>query len=175
MVVGLLTLVASYRNFSPTSYTALEAGVIAYERADGAGTLKILEPLALNGNAEAQYYLGRLFDNYTFPNQEPNRPREFYDNAMAANWYSLAAEQGNALAQAHLGRMYFYGDGVKQDYVKAHMWLKLATTDSATSVGSGLEVHKKLLNYIAAQMTADQIAAAERLREQWSMAARGEK
>ena len=36
------------------------------------------------------------------------------------------AEQGDALAQASLGLMYFLGEGVPQDYVEAHKWVNLS-------------------------------------------------
>ncbi len=38
------------------------------------------------------------------------------------------AEQGDADAQISLGLMYDIGQGVTQDYVKAQMWLNLATS-----------------------------------------------
>ena len=57
-------------------------------------------------------------------------------------WYTLAAEQGNALAQYNLGWMCLGGLGVPQDYVRAHMWFNLSasqgdedTVDSRDVVG----------------------------------------
>src|SRR5690625_7723384 len=42
------------------------------------------------------------------------------------------AEQGNAKVQFSLGVMYYYGDGVQQDYAKAAEWLeKAAAQDHA--------------------------------------------
>jgi len=41
-------------------------------------------------------------------------------------WYRLAAEQGNAIAQANLGVMYEDGEGVPQDYKEAAKWYRLA-------------------------------------------------
>jgi uncharacterized protein len=43
------------------------------------------------------------------------------DDAEAA-WYRKAAEQCHADAKYNLGFMHFYGRGVLQDYVLAHMW-----------------------------------------------------
>lgn len=48
------------------------------------------------------------------------------DHAAAVRWYRLAAEEGNAIAQANLGAMYANGRGVPQDDVLAHMWKNLA-------------------------------------------------
>jgi uncharacterized protein len=40
----------------------------------------------------------------------------------AAKWYKLAAEQGNSIAQAHLGDAYYKGKGVPQNYKEAVKW-----------------------------------------------------
>ncbi len=48
------------------------------------------------------------------------------DNKRAADWYHLAAEQGNMPAQFELGEMCSYGQGVKQDYGEAAKWLRKA-------------------------------------------------
>ena len=44
----------------------------------------------------------------------------------AVRWYRLAAEQGNAEAQYHLGVVYHFGRGVPQDYKEAVKWSKIA-------------------------------------------------
>ena len=51
-------------------------------------------------------------------------------------WYTLAAEQGDADAQYNLGVMYENGDGVPQDYVRAHMWVNLGASNGVTG-GAG--------------------------------------
>ena len=48
------------------------------------------------------------------------------DDAEAARWLRLAADQGHAEAQYNLGGMYAEGLGVPQDRVAAYMWLSLA-------------------------------------------------
>ncbi|MBV1889609.1 MAG: SEL1-like repeat protein, partial [Gammaproteobacteria bacterium] len=40
----------------------------------------------------------------------------------AAEWYLQAAEQGDALAQFNLGRMYRFGEGVEKDMSTAALW-----------------------------------------------------
>ena len=46
------------------------------------------------------------------------------DDAEAARWYRLAAEQGSGAAQFNLGLMYVNGRGVLfgQDYAEAARW-----------------------------------------------------
>ena len=41
-------------------------------------------------------------------------------------WITLAAEQGDAVAQYNLGTMYAKGEGVIQDYQTAAKWFRLA-------------------------------------------------
>ena len=82
------------------------------------------------------------------------------DYQEAVKWYRLAAEQGNASAQAGLGFMYSEGQGVVQDYILAHMW-----TNLAASQAGGMVV--KLRDQIATFMTPQQIAEAQRLAREW--------
>ena len=48
------------------------------------------------------------------------------DHATAAAEFQKLAEQGDKKAQAHLGYMYYVGEGVGQDYVQAVKWYKKA-------------------------------------------------
>ena len=48
------------------------------------------------------------------------------DYAKAVKMFRLAADQGNAAAQANLGVMYAKGQGVPQDYSEAVKWYRLA-------------------------------------------------
>jgi uncharacterized protein len=47
------------------------------------------------------------------------------DYQEAVKWHRLAAAQGNQFAQTNLGEMYTNGTGVRQDFVRAHMWFTL--------------------------------------------------
>ena len=74
-------------------------------------------------------------------------------------WLPLA-EQGDAKAQYNLGRMYYLGQGVPQDYVLAHMWWNLAGSNGQKkAVGNRNIVEKK--------MTPSQIEEAQRLARNW--------
>ena len=48
------------------------------------------------------------------------------DYAEAVRWFRLAAEQGGAIAQYNLGRMYFMGRGILKDVDEAVRWFRLA-------------------------------------------------
>jgi len=89
----------------------------AYERGDYDSALKILRPLADQGNARAQYNLGVMALNGTGVAQ---------NDAEAATWFRNAAAQGNAAAQYNLGKMYLSGQGVPRDNAEAAGWYRKA-------------------------------------------------
>lgn len=70
------------------------------------------EKAANQGNAEAQYQLGNLYENSQLSK----------DYKAAANWYQKAAQQGSAKAQARLGVFYSHGLGVAQNPNEAILW-----------------------------------------------------
>ena len=67
------------------------------------------------GNATAQYYLGKMYEDCHF---------RYGNFAKAIEWYRKSAEQGSAEAQCQLGTMYENGRGVSQDYAKAAEWFR---------------------------------------------------
>ncbi len=88
-----------------------------------------------------------------------------HDDAQAAAWFRKAADQGNTLAQLSLSAMYQKGSGVPQDDVRAHMWFNLAASRAPEA-----ELHQEAVNRrdkVAAKMTPDQIAEAQRMAREW--------
>ena len=59
--------------------------------------------------------------------------------------------------QTSLGSMYGTGDGVVQDYVRAHMWFNIAATSGDSKYAS------KNRDIVAKRMTPAQIADAQKL------------
>ena len=94
-----------------------QAGVDAYKRDDYATALREWRPLAEQGDAGAQFYLGTL---YAFGRGVPQ------DYAMARQWYGKAAAQGDVRAQNNLGTLYRDGQGGPQDYATARQWFEKA-------------------------------------------------
>lgn len=78
------------------------------------------------------------------------------DYKKALQWFSKAAEQGEALAQYNLGLMYFNGFGVPQDYVQAYKWFNL-------SAAQGNEKARENRDSLLKKMTSAQIAEGQRL------------
>ena len=103
----------------------------AYERGDYVTALRLLEPLAGGGNAEAQYGLGIHYDN------GKGVPRNV---AEAVTWYRRAAEQGHVEAQANLGASYYLGSGAPQDHAQALHWFRLAAGQGHAGAQSNLGV-----------------------------------
>lgn len=165
----------------------LSEGAAAYTKGEYAIAYGELKPLAEQGNADAQWYLGVMcHDGQGVPQDyagavkwfrkavEQGYARAQYnlgvmfrrghgvqqDNVEAVKWYRKAAEQGLAEAQLNLGVMYAEGQGVQQDFVQAHMWFDLAAASGDSSAKKDREI-------TAARMTPSQIAEAQRLSREW--------
>lgn len=74
----------------------------------------ILLPKAMAGDLEAQYTLGRYYDDQAWTSLE------------AQKWLRSAADKQHARAQDRLGWTYAVGKGVKQDYKQAQEWFQKA-------------------------------------------------
>jgi len=76
---------------------------------------------AKQGDVRAQHNLGRIYRGNKEVTQEVAQ-----DYAESVKWYTKAAEQGHARAQAWLGVMYNLGFGVNRDYKAAAKWYRKA-------------------------------------------------
>ena len=123
-------------------------------RQDFVEAAKWYSKAANQGNADAQFKLSQLYENSSW------RP---VDYAESAKWLGKAAEQGHGDAQFLLGMHYRFGAGVPQDYVRAHVWLNL----SAASAHQLQEQAASQRDELAALMTREQIAEAQRLAREW--------
>ncbi len=82
------------------------------------------------------------------------------NDAEAAKWLRLAADQGLASAQCNLGVIYAKGQGVPEDYVLAYVWFNL-------SAAQGIKEAAKNRDTAARFMTPEQIAEAQKLAREW--------
>jgi len=118
------------------------------------------------------------------------------DNPEAAKWFRLAADQGEAFAQYHLGVMYGKGQGMPQDYQEAAKWFRLAADQGQAmaqvtlgvmyanghgvpqdfvlgymwvnlAASQGQEDAVKNRDALARKMTPQQIGKAQRLAREW--------
>ena len=135
-----------------------QAGLEAYKRGDYATALKEWRPLAEQGDADAQFNLGVMYDNGRGVTQ---------DYAEAVKWYRRAAQQDLGEAQTNLGVMYQNGRGVTQDYVQAHMWYNLAVSRLSPGESRNRAVHNR--DIVEGIMTPAQVAEAQRLAREWKL------
>lgn len=110
---------------------------VDYDRADYRSALKVWLPQAESGDAEAQNYVGEIFEKGL--GQEP-------DYVSAKLWYAKAANQGYSRAQINLGYMYEKGLGGDKDITIALNWYRKA---------SGLKDDDLVLNSEAQKALAD--------------------
>jgi TPR repeat protein len=156
-------------------------GASAYRKGDFETAAQEWRPLAEQGDARAQYFLGRIYDNgegipeddaeavrwYRLAAEQGDARAQYFlgriydngegvrvDDVEALRWYRLAADQGDTGAQSVLGVMYARGEGVLKDYVSAHMWFNIARANGAENVSEALEGIQNL-------MTASEISEAQ--------------
>jgi hypothetical protein len=140
---------------SAQAQPTLRQGAAAYHQGNYPVAAQIFGYLAQRGNAEAQAFLGVLYEkglgvpqNYT----------------QAAIWYRRAAEQGHTGGQYKIGLLYDRGQGVPQDTVQAEKWLILAT---AGSVQMTADDHARIRDAVRSKMTRGEIAQARFLALSW--------
>ncbi len=95
----------------------LEGGRAAYDEGDYRAARAQLEPLARDGEAEAQYLLGLSYYHGS---------GELRDDARALAWFREAAAQEHGYAMYTLGLMHELGRGVKRSRGEAMLWYRRA-------------------------------------------------
>ncbi len=165
------------------AFADFQDGVNAFENGDFAAALAEWKPLAEQGNTDAQYNLGLMYDNGDGVAQDDIEAMKWYtlaadlgdakaqyklglmynngkgvpqDYKEAVKWYTLSVEQGDADAQNNFGFLYSNGHGVLQDFVRAHMWYNIAASN-------GSEKGAENRNIISAKMTPSQIEKSQDL------------
>jgi hypothetical protein len=156
---GLLLIAAAALMFSlaaPLHAQAPQQGVAAFKRQDYRLASQIFIPLAEQGNASAQTYLGFMFETGR------GVPRNYTEAAM---WYRRAAEQGDSLAQYSLGLLYDRGFGVPRNIVEAAKWLELST---AGAPRQAREARARIRDAVTTKMTRGEIAQARLRALEWA-------
>jgi TPR repeat protein len=152
----LVVIIFCCTQMHPARANALTRASAAYARGDFVGAVNLLTPLALRGDANAQAFLGFMYENgFGAP--------QAYD--AAADLYIQAAIRGNPFAQSMLGLMYDKGHGVPQDFILAYKWLNLA---AAHAQKREREYYLRLRNAVASKMSPDQIVEGQRLALLWA-------
>lgn len=185
VLVGLVGPVAAGR---------WEDAEAAYAREDYPTAFRLWRPLAEQGSARAQFKLGYMYafgqgvpQDYSQANLWYRRAAEqgnvdaqhnlgvMYqfgvgvpeDPSEAMKWFRMGAAQGDASAQMSLGAQYLFGSLVPQNYVQAHKWFNLAAANYSASEVDDRRIAAEMGARVAAKMTPEQIAEAQRLAREW--------
>jgi TPR repeat protein len=157
---------------APAVAGTFEDAVDAHARGDYAKALRLIRPLANDGDATAQFNLGLMYVTGSGVQQDESAAALWFRKAAeqgyaraqtnletlyrdgrgvtedvteAVMWFRKAAEQGHPKAMLDLGVMYAEGLGVPQDYVRAHMWFSLAAAQGEQrAIGRTLNEAQKL-------------------------------
>lgn len=107
------------------AFGGVETGIDAYSGGDYALAMHELQPLAEKGNADAEYYVGQMYEN---------GQGVLKNEATALVWFLQSAGGGNAKAQLLLVDVYAFGRGVPEnDAIAAYWRWRASTTLAATA------------------------------------------
>jgi TPR repeat protein len=135
---------------------SVRSGVAALNRQDYVSASRILIPLAEQGVAAAQSYLGFMFETGR------GVPQNYTEAAM---WYRRAAEQGDSAAQYSLGLLYDKGFGVPRDVIEAGKWLNLS---AAAAPRRSREARVRIRDAVTTKMTRGELAQARLRALEWA-------
>ena len=106
-------------------------GEAYFNKKEYAEAVKWFRKAAEQGNASAQYKLGRCYGDFG---------TGIHDGREALKWYRKAAEQGHAKSQYQLGHYHFLGLCVAQDYAEAAKWYHKAAEQGDHLAQDGLAI-----------------------------------
>jgi hypothetical protein len=99
---------------------AVQEGVSAFNAGAFQIALQKLKPLAKAGNPEADYWMGRMYEDGLGVKKDVNKAIEYYTTSADKGWQN---------AKLRLGEIYFHGTEVLQNFAKARKWLERAAFD----------------------------------------------
>jgi uncharacterized protein len=136
---------------APVAAGPFDDAVAASAKGDYASAVRLLRPLADQGDAAAEFTLGSMYDLGQGLPEDP---------AEAVKLHRRAADQGFDPAQYAIAFRYISGRSVPQDYAVAYMWFDLAAKQ-------GNQHAARERDKIAHRMTPAQIAEAQKLAREW--------
>ncbi|WP_455220270.1 tetratricopeptide repeat protein [Kaarinaea lacus] len=111
--------------------------ISAFEANDYETARREFEALANQGQAEAQRFLGHMYDKGLGVPQD-------YDKAI--EWYRKAAKQRDPAAQYHLGLKYANGHGVTESQKQAYIWFAISFNNGYEPAADPIRVLNKSLS-----------------------------
>jgi len=162
------------------------AGVEAWQRGDYPKAVEEWRGPAIAGDADAQFNLGQAYKLGRGVPADLNQAEEWYRRAAiqghpqaeenyglalfqnnkraeAVPWLQRAADRGEARAQFVLGTMYFNGDAVPRDWVRAYALVSRASALGLPQAGQALA---QMDRYIALGERQQGLALARQLESQ---------
>jgi TPR repeat protein len=137
--------------FAP-AWAGLNEAISAYDAEDYATAFALFTALADEGDAGAEYYLGRMYVAGLGTAR---------DDAKALQLLDDSARQGHVEAQLLLGAAYYFGDIVARDHVRSYVWAHLAAEQGNRSA-------RELRDIIARSLGAAQLHEAQRTSSEWA-------
>lgn len=180
--------------FGGMAENSFAEGVSAFKRGDFVIALNEFRKAADEGNADAQYNLGIMYDNghgvppngaeaqrwYRSAAEQGNVDAQFnlaesykcghghgveHRSGEAVRWFRAAAEQGDAPAMFNLGIMYQCGEGDMHDNAFACMCFRLALSKMAC--GGKSEKMLRINAMAAKAMTPEEKTESAELEREW--------
>lgn len=168
------------------AHADVREGVEAWQRGDYKKAVETWRPLAINGDADAQfnlaqaYKLGRgvpldpgLAEQWFgkaaaqgHPQAEANFALALFQNGKrdeAVPWLEKAVARGEPRAQLVLGTMLFNGDSVARNWVRAYALITRAT---AAGIPKAAETQAQMDQYIDTQLRQEGLALARQYESQ---------
>ncbi len=130
---------------------ALHRAIDHLERKEFIDAYEILMPMALQGDAEAQFQIGWM---YRYGQGLPQNA------CLATVWHDKAARQGHGRAQHSMAFSYFSRDGLMRDYELAYRWLRQA-------IRNGIDVGEVIIEMMAEKLSPWLKQRIENTVEQW--------
>ena len=119
--------------------TDVQRAIDAYNEGDYAAAMAVWEPLANQGNRDAQFAMGVLY-------YEGHGVSKNLDEALA--WFRKAANSGHPTAMFNLGVAYWEGRGLSQNFAQAVDWWERAAEsgDVTSQYNLGLAYYLSLIH-----------------------------
>jgi cell division septation protein DedD len=161
------------------SAQSVKAGIAAWQKADYSAAVAIWTPLALRGDADAQFNLGQAYRMGRGVPLNLAAAENWFEKAAAAGhldaqttlglllfqngdqahglqWLRRAAEKGEPRAQLVYGTALYNGDGVGQDRLLGYAYVRRAA-------GQGLGAARETLDQLDSMMSAADKRKAEQI------------
>ena len=127
----VLTFVLTITAFNSKSFgQSLDKGILAGQNGDFEVALQEIQPLADQGDPEAQYVLGQLYYQGLGVPQNINK---------AFRLFRASAEKGVLSAQAAVAMSYLNGIGTTPDFGRGYLWLLIASNSGFSEMDEYLQ------------------------------------